>query len=138
MSCFIGVPNTPVFDVISSENENDCAVFVRWLREPSSSDCPVLFHTISYRRQGENEWTTLNITGRNTDREKIKTDCSTEYEFQVLAWNDVGPSPITTKTYTTKGSAIKNNGRGICTYNVQMVVVIHCIERFDMTSLRPY
>ena len=124
MSCFIGVPNTPIFDVISSENENDCAVFVRWLREPSSSDCPVLFHTISYRRQGENEWTTLNITEGNTNREKIKTDCSTEYEFQVLAWNDVGPSPINTKTYTTKGNAIKNNGRGIYAYNVQMVVIV--------------
>ena len=113
MSCFIGVPNTPVFDVISSENENDCAVFVRWLREPSSSDCPVLFHTISYRRQGENEWARLNITGKNTSSQKIETECSTEYEFQVLAWNEVGPSPITTKTYTTERDAVKNNKRGI-------------------------
>ena len=124
MSCFIGVPNTPVFDVISGEKENECAVFVRWLREPSSSDCPVLFHTISYRRQGGNEPTILNITQGNTNREKIKTDCSTEYEFQVLAWNDVGPSPITTKTYTTKGNVIQNNGRGIYEYNVQMVVIV--------------
>ncbi|CAH3115208.1 unnamed protein product, partial [Porites lobata] len=108
-----GVPNTPVFDVISSENENECAVFVQWLREPSSSDCPVLFHTISYRRQGENEWTRLNITERNTNRQKIETECSTEYEFQVLAWNEVGPSPITTKTYTTERDAVKNNKRGI-------------------------
>ena len=122
MSCFIGVPNTPVFDVISSENENECAVSVQW--EPSSSDCPVLFHTISYRRQGENEWTRLNITEGNTNREKIKTHCSTEYEFQVLAWNDVGPSPIATKTYTTKENAINNSGRGIYAYNVQMVVFV--------------
>ena len=124
MSCFIGVPKTPVFDVISSENENDCAVFVRWLRELSSSDCPVLFHTISYRRQGKIEWTRLNITEGNTNREKIKTDCSTKYEFQVLAWNDVGPSPITTKTYTTKENTIKNNEKGIYAYNVQMVVIV--------------
>ncbi|CAH3141391.1 unnamed protein product [Porites evermanni] len=108
-----GVPNTPVFNVISSENENECAVFVLWLREPSSTDCPVLFHTISYRRQGENEWTRLNITERNTNRQRIETECSTEYEFQVLAWNDVGPSPITTKPYTTKGYPIKHNERGI-------------------------
>ena len=125
MSCFIGVPNTPVFDVISSENENDCAVFVRWLlEEPSSSDCPILFHTISYRRQGQNEWTRLNITERNTDREKIKTDCSTEYEFQLVATNEVGSSRFTTKTYTTKGNAIKKNERGIYTYNVQKVVIV--------------
>ena len=122
MSCFIGVPNTPVFDVISSENENECAVSVQW--EPSSSDCPVLFHTISYRRQGENEWTRSCITESNINRVKIKTDCSTKYEFQVLAWNDVGPSPITTKTYTTRGNAIKNNERGIYTYNVQMVAIV--------------
>ena len=122
MSYFIGVPNTPVFDVISGEKENECAVFVQW--EPSSSYCPILFHTISYKRRGENEWTRLNITERNTNREKIKTDCSTEYEFQVLAWNDVGPSPITNKTYTTKGNAIKNNERGIYTYNVHMVVIV--------------
>ena len=118
MSCFIGVPDTPVFDVISSEKENECAVFVQW--EPSSSDCPVLFHTISYSRQGKNEWTRLNITERNTNRQRIETECSTEYEFQVLAWNDVGPSPITAKTYTT----IKNNERGIYAYNVQMVVIV--------------
>ena len=124
MSCFIGVPNTPEFDVISGEKENECAVFVQWPREPSSSDCPVLFHTISYRRQGENEWTRLNITERNTNRQKIETECSTEYEFQVLAWNDVGPSPITTKKYTKKGDAIKNNERGIYAYNVQMVVIV--------------
>ena len=111
MSCFIGVPNTPVFNVISSEKENECAVLVQW--EPSSSDCPVLFHTISYRRQGESEWARLNITGKNTNSQKIETECSTEYEFQVLAWNEVGPSPITTKTYTTKADAVKNNKRGI-------------------------
>ena len=106
-----GVPNTPVFDVISRDKENECAVFVQW--ELSSSDCPVLFHTISYKRQGENEWTRLNITGKNTNSQKIETECSTEYEFQVLAWNEVGPSPITTKTYTTKADAVKNNKGGI-------------------------
>ena len=121
----MGVPNTPVFDVISSEKENECAVFVQWPRKPSSSDCPVvLFHTLSYRRQGENEWTRLNITGKNTNSHKIETECSTEYEFQILAWNEVGPSPITTKTYTTKGNAVKNNERGIYKYNVQMVVIV--------------
>ena len=97
MSCFIGVPNTPVFDVISSENENDCAVFVRWLREPSSSDCPVLFHTISYRRQSDIEWTRLNITGKNASSQRILTECSTEYEFQLVTTNEVGSGP--TKTY---------------------------------------
>ena len=122
MSCFIGLPDTPVFDVISSEKENECAVLVQW--EPSSSDCPVLFHTISYKRHGENEWTRLNITERNTNRQRIETECSTEYEFQFVAWNDVGSSPISNKTYTTKGNAIKNNGRGIYAYNVQMVVIV--------------
>ena len=122
MSCFIGLPDTPVFDVISSEKENECAVLVQW--EPSSSDCPVLFHTISYKRRGENEWTRLNITERNTNRQRIETECSTEYEFQFVAWNDVGSSPISNKTYTTKGNAIKNNGRGIYAYNVQMVVIV--------------
>ena len=113
MPCFIDAPSPPVFNVIASENENECAVFVKWPREPTSSDCPVLFHTISYRRQGESEWTRLNITGKNTNSQKIETECFTEYEFQVLAWNEVGPSPITTKTYTTERDAVKNNKRGI-------------------------
>ena len=77
MPCFIDVPSTPVFDVISSENENECAVFVQWLREPSSSDCPILFHTISYRRQGKSGWKRLNITKANTNRQKLETECST-------------------------------------------------------------
>ena len=96
---FIGVPNTPVFVVISSETENVCDVFVRWPREPSSSDCPVLFYTISYRRHGENEWTRLNITGKNTGSHRILTECFTEYEFQLVATNEVGSSPFTTKKY---------------------------------------
>ena len=131
MLCFIGAPSSPVLDVISSQKENECAVFVRPL-EPLSSDCPVvLFYTISYRRQGDNEWTRLNITERTTKSQiKIETECSTEYEFQLVAWNKVGSSPITNKTYTTKrnemasspitnktyttkGNATKNNERGI-------------------------
>ena len=125
MSCFIGVPRTPVFDVISSEKENECAVFVQWPREPLPSDCPVvLFHTVSYRRQGDNEWTRLNITERNNSRLKIETECFPEYEFQFVAWNEVGPSSISTNTYTTKGNARKNNERGIYTYNVQMVAIV--------------
>ena len=124
LPCFIDAPSPPVFDVIASENENECAVFVQWSREPSSSDCPVLFHTISYRRKGENEWIRLNITGKKTNSQKIETECSTEYEFQLVATNEVGSSPFTTKTYTTKGNAIKNNERGIYAYNVQMVVIV--------------
>ena len=124
MPCFIDAPSPPVFDVIASENENECAVFVKWPREPTSSDCPVLFHTISYRRKDENEWTRLNITGKKTDSQKIETECFTEYEFQLVATNEVGPSPTSTETYTTKGNAIKNNERGIYTYNVQMVVIV--------------
>ena len=113
MLCFIGAPSSPVLDIISSQKENECAVFVRPL-EPLSSDCPVvLFYTISYRQQGDNEWTKLNITERTTKSQKIETECSTEYEFQIVAWNKVGSSPITNKTYTTKGNAAKNNERGL-------------------------
>ena len=97
MSCFIGVPNTPKFDVISGEKENECAVSVQWPREPSSSDCPVLFHTISYRRQGEIEWTRLNITAKKASNQRILTECSTEYEFQLVTTNEAGSGP--TKTY---------------------------------------
>ena len=125
MPCFIDAPSMPDFDVIQSENENECAVFVQWSREPSSSDCPVvLFHTISYRPKGENEWTRENITGKNTNSQKIETECSTEYEFQLVATNEVGSSPFTTKTYTTKGTAFKTNERGIYAYNVKMVVIV--------------
>ena len=109
----LGVPGRHVFDVKSSEKENECAVFVQWLREQPSSDCPILFHTISYRRSRDIEWTRLNVTGSDTNNKKLETECSTEYEFQVMAWNEVGPSPITTKTYTTKADAVKNNKRGI-------------------------
>ena len=120
-----------MFDVISSGKENECAVFVQWLWEPPSGDCPVLFHIISYRREADNVWTRLNITERITNSQRIETECSTEYEFQVLAWNEVGPSPNTTKTYTTKGDAVKNNERGIYAYNVLIVVIMYCV----LTSL---
>ena len=131
MLCFIGAPSSPGFDVRPSQKENECAVFVRPL-ETLSSDCPVvLFYAISYRRQSDNEWTRWNITERTTKSQiKIETECSTEYEFQLVAWNKEGSSPITNKmyttkgnemesspitnkTYTTKGNATKNNERGI-------------------------
>lgn len=102
-----------MFDVKSSEKENECAVFVQWRREPPSSDCPILFHTISYRRTGDNEWARLNITKSDTNNQKLKTECFTEYEFQFVAWNEVGSSPSTTLKLTTKGYAVKNNQRGI-------------------------
>ena len=113
MPCFIDAPSMPDFDVIQSENENECAVFVQWLREPSSSDCPILFHTISYRRQGKSGWKRLNITKANTNRQKLETECSTEYEFQLVATNEVGSSPVTNKTFTRKGNVIKDNETGI-------------------------
>ena len=102
-----------MFDVKSSEKENECAVFVQWLQEPPTVGCPVLFHTISYKRQGDSEWKRLNITETYTTRQMLKTECSTEYEFQLVAWNKVGSSPFTTKKYTTKGNAIRKNQRGI-------------------------
>ena len=61
---------------------------------------------------------------KKTDSQKIETECFTEYEFQLVATNEVGPSRTSTETYTTKGNAIKNNERGIYTYNVQMVVIV--------------
>ena len=98
MLCFIGAPSSPVLDIISSQKENECAVFVRPL-EPLSSDCPVvLFYTISYRRQGDNEWTRLNITESTTKSQiKIETEYSTEYEFQLVAWSCVGVVGIVVK-----------------------------------------
>ena len=114
MPCFIDAPSPPVFNVTANKNENECAVFVQWSREPSSSDCPVLFHTISYRRKDENEWTRENITGKNTNNQKIETECSTEYEFQLVATNEVGSSRVTTKTFfARKGNGIKDNETGI-------------------------
>ena len=119
MLCFIGAPSSPVLDVISSQKENECAVFV-WPRKPLSSDCPVvLFYTISYRRQGDNEWTRLNITDRTTKSQKIETECSTEYEFQLVAWNKVGSSPITNKTYTTKGNEMGSSPMTNKTYTTK-------------------
>lgn len=102
-----------MFDVKSSEKENECAVFVQWLREQPSSDCPILFHTISYRRSHDIEWTRLNVTGSDTNNKKLETECSTEYEFEFVAWNEVGSSPLTTLKFRTKGYAVKNNQRGI-------------------------
>ena len=95
MSCFIGPPNEPVYDLISGEKENECTVSVQV--EPSSNYCPVLFHTLSYRRHGENEWTRLNITGKNTSSQRILIECSTIYEFQLVATNEVGSSPLSTR-----------------------------------------
>ena len=127
----------PTWSVCTDENE--CAVFVQWLWEPSSSDCPILFHTISYRRQGKKGWKRLNITQANTNRQKLETECSTEYEFQLVAWNEVGSSPFTTKTYTTKVTELKTNERGIYNANgIRNEIGSHWIERFHMASRQPY
>ena len=101
--------------IISSNDGVSCGVIIKWSHEPSSSDCMTLFYTIRYKQQKPyegNEWTDVNVSASNDNQLKLDMNCSTEYAFQVVAWNVVGESPSSVVQYTTKGLTTQKGGMG--------------------------
>ena len=112
---FLGTPNKPEMSIISSNDGVSCGVIIKWSHEPSSSDCMTLFYTIRYKQQKpyeDNEWTDVNVSASNDNQLKLDMNCSTEYAFQVVAWNVVGESPSSVVQYTTKRLTTQKRGMG--------------------------
>ena len=68
-----------------------CNITLEWT-SPKSTGCPILFYTISYRKKGlddDNTWTYVNVDEGIKQTELI-LNCSTTYEFQARAWNELG------------------------------------------------
>lgn len=114
---FSGTPNKPEMSVISSNDGISCGVIIKWSHDASSiaSGCMTLFYTIRYKQQTPyegNEWTDVNVSASNVNQLKLDMNCSTEYAFQVVAWNVVGESPSSVVQYTTKGLTTQKGGMG--------------------------
>ena len=112
---FLGTPNKPEMSIISSSDGISCGVIIKWSHDASSSDCMTLFYTIRYKQQTPyegDEWTDVNVSASNVNQLKLDMNCSTEYAFQVVAWNMVGESPSSVVQYTTKGLTTQKGGMG--------------------------
>ena len=50
----------------------------------------------------------MNVTDPDTNQRELMLRCSTTYEFEVVAWNEVGMSPPSTvRSATTGGDTTK-------------------------------
>ena len=112
---FLGIPNKPEMSIISSNDGILCGVIIKWSHDASSSDYMTLFYTIRYKQQTPyegNEWTDVNVSASNVNQLKLDMNCSTEYAFQVGAWNMVVESSSSVVQYTTKGLTTQKGGMG--------------------------
>ena len=85
---FVDRPGSPE---IVERKVSGCNVTLEWT-SPKSTGCPILFYTISYRKKGlddDNTWTYVNVDEGIKQTELI-LNCSTTYEFQARAWNELG------------------------------------------------
>ena len=122
---FLGTPNKPKMRVISSNDGISCGVIIKWSQDASSSDCRTLFYTIRYKQQTPYEgyeWTDVNVSASNVNQLKLDMNCSTEYAFQVVAWNVVGESPSNVVQHTTKGLTTQKGGMGFDVLRERAVV----------------
>ena len=86
---FVDRPGSPE---IVERKVSGCNVTLEWT-SPKSTGCPILFYTISYRKKGlddDNTWTYVNVTDEGTKQTELILNCSTTYEFQARAWNELG------------------------------------------------
>ena len=84
---FVDRPGSPE---IVERKVSGCNVTLEWI-SPKSTGCPILFYTISYRKKGDdNTWTYVNVTDKGTKQTELILNCSTTYEFQARAWNELG------------------------------------------------
>ena len=84
---FVDRPGSPE---IVERRVSGCNVTLEWI-SPKSTGCPILFYTISYRKKGDdNTWTYVNVTDKGTKQTELILNCSTTYEFQARAWNELG------------------------------------------------
>ena len=86
---FVDRPGSPQ---IVEWKVSGCNVTLEWT-PPKSTGCPILFYTISYRKKGlddDNTWTYVNVTDEGTKQTELILNCSTTYEFQARAWNELG------------------------------------------------
>ena len=85
---------------------------LKWI-PPKSNDCPILFYTVSYRKQeatdDAKEWTAINITDPTVKQRELFLNCTTTYEFQVTAWNELTGLHSTVRSTTTDGFVTKDD-----------------------------
>ena len=63
----------------------------------------------------------MNVTGPNTNQRELMLKCSTTYEFEVVAWNEVGMSrPSTVRSATTGGDTTKKFDNAIVHEGMQI------------------
>ncbi|KAJ7371966.1 hypothetical protein OS493_021392 [Desmophyllum pertusum] len=90
--------------VITERKVSGCNITLTWTKPPSD-DCPIRFYTVSYRQKekenGDKEWSVINITDPTAKQRELVLNCTSTYDFQVKAWNELGggdPSAVQSAT----------------------------------------
>ena len=89
-----------------------CNVTLKWTA-PLPNGCPIIVYTVSYRQKettnGAKNWTVINITDSTANQQELRLNCSTTYEFQVKAWNELGSGVLSIMQSATTESASKQD-----------------------------
>ena len=94
-----------------------CNITLKWTK-PLSEDCPILVYTVSYKQKetthGGKEWTAINITDPTVNQQELMLNCTSTYEFQVKAWNELGGGiSSTVQSATTEGVATQDDTKAL-------------------------
>jgi hypothetical protein len=99
---------------------------LKWI-PPQPNDCPILFYTVSYRKKettgDAKEWTAMNITDPTVNQHELMLNCSTTYEFQVTAWNELGDLLSSVQSTTTGGFARKDDTADLSTSGTDLLFI---------------
>ncbi|XP_078371996.1 uncharacterized protein LOC144655586 [Oculina patagonica] len=102
-----------------------CNVTLKWTA-PLPNGCPILVYTVSYRQKettrGAKIWTVMNITDPTANQQELRLNCSTTYEFQVKAWNELGGGvPSIVQSATTESATTQDDTEGLSTSGSSLV-----------------
>ncbi|KAJ7385105.1 hypothetical protein OS493_017473 [Desmophyllum pertusum] len=111
--------------VITERKVSGCNITLTWTKPPSD-DCPIRFYTVSYRQKekenGGKEWTVINITDPTAHQREFVLNCTSTYEFQVKAWNELGDGdPSTVRSETTDRVATNDDTEDITVADSSLV-----------------
>ena len=114
MLCFIKLIDRPGSPEKFDRKVSGCNITLEWT-SPKSTGCPILFYTISYRKKGLNDddtWINVNVTDEGAKQTELILNCSTTYEFQARAWNELGGGELSSlQSATTDGLTSLQGGR---------------------------
>ena len=120
---FNTISDHPSRPEIIERKVSGCNLTLKWTT-PQWNECPILFYTIRHRQKeathGAKNWAVVNITDPTANQRELRLNCSTTYEFQVKAWNELGGGAFSTvQSATTESATTQDDTEGLSASGTQ-------------------